>query len=81
MVLQLVKVVSMKAYEKTSSKETIISSGEVYDIDQCTDGIQVLRGRLGTGIPETELSWSAAGLVGTKVRWKDFSDASPGHNK
>ncbi|KAG9124451.1 hypothetical protein FRC07_011595, partial [Ceratobasidium sp. 392] len=65
-VLQLIKVVKIKAYEKTSAKETIISSGEVYDVDQCNDGIQVLRGELCSGPPETESSWSAAGLIENK---------------
>lgn len=64
----MVRVVRIKAYEKTCTKETIVSSGEVYDFDQCSDGIQVLRGQLSTGLPESESSWSAAGLAETKVR-------------
>ncbi|KAG9080617.1 hypothetical protein FRC06_006339 [Ceratobasidium sp. 370] len=63
---QLVKIVKVKAYEKTSAKETVISSGEVYDVDQHNGDMQVLRGQLGSGPPEAELSWSAAGLVETR---------------
>lgn len=66
--LQLVKITKIKAYEKTSVKETIISSGEVYDAEQRGDGVQVLRGELGNGAPGVELSWSAAGLIEMRVR-------------
>ncbi|QRV88614.1 hypothetical protein RhiJN_16632 [Ceratobasidium sp. AG-Ba] len=66
MVLQLVRVFRLQAYEHASTKETAISSGEVYDANQCGGGIQVLRGRLSTGLPETEMSWSVAGLAETK---------------
>ncbi|KAG9109208.1 hypothetical protein FRC07_008358 [Ceratobasidium sp. 392] len=64
--LQLVKHIMIKAYEKTSFKETIISAGEVYDVEQRGDGIQILRGELGNGAPGRELSWTAGGLVEMK---------------
>jgi hypothetical protein len=67
--LQLVKIIKIKAYEKTSYKEIVISSGEVYDVEQRGDGVQVLRGELGNGAPGRELSWSAGGFVDVKVRF------------
>lgn len=65
--LQLVKITKIKAYEKGSVKETIISSGEVYDSEQRGNGIQVLRGELGNSVPGAELSWSACGMIEMRV--------------
>ncbi|KAG8682654.1 hypothetical protein FRC09_016628, partial [Ceratobasidium sp. 395] len=45
---------------------TVISSAEVYDVDQCSNGIQILRGQLGSGPPGAEFSWSAADLIETR---------------
>ncbi|KAG9108945.1 hypothetical protein FRC07_008392 [Ceratobasidium sp. 392] len=64
--LQLIKHIMIKAYEKASFKETIISAGEVYDVEQRGDGLQILRGELGNGAPGRELSWTAGGLVEMK---------------
>ncbi|KAG9091000.1 hypothetical protein FRC06_000785 [Ceratobasidium sp. 370] len=64
--LQLIKHIRIKAYERNSSKETVISAGEVYDVEQRGDGIQILRGELGNGAPGRELSWTAGGLVEIK---------------
>ncbi|CAE6443007.1 unnamed protein product [Rhizoctonia solani] len=61
--LQLIKVTRIKAYEKTSLKEVILAAGEVYDSEELGNGVQVLRGELGNGVPGTELSWLAAGVV------------------
>ncbi|KAG8746103.1 hypothetical protein FRC10_006206 [Ceratobasidium sp. 414] len=65
--LQLIKHIKVKAYEKTSTKETVISAGEVYDVEQRGDGVQILRGELGNGAPGRELSWTAGGLVEIRV--------------
>ncbi|QRV88587.1 hypothetical protein RhiJN_16605 [Ceratobasidium sp. AG-Ba] len=64
--LQLVKQLRIKAYEKMSYKETVISSGEVYDAEQIGDGAQILRGELGNGVPGRESSWTAAGVLEVK---------------
>ncbi|CAE6453757.1 unnamed protein product [Rhizoctonia solani] len=56
-------VTRIKAYEKTSLKEVILAAGEVYDSEELGNGVQVLRGELGNGVPGTELSWLAAGVV------------------
>ncbi|CAE6495479.1 unnamed protein product [Rhizoctonia solani] len=61
--LQLVKVTRIKAYEKASLKEVVLAAGEVYDSEEPGNGVQVLRGELGNGVPGSELSWSAAGVV------------------
>ncbi|CAE6536625.1 unnamed protein product [Rhizoctonia solani] len=61
--LQLVKVTRIKAYEKTSLKEVVLAAGEVYDSEELGNGVQVLHGELGNGLPGAELSWSAGGVV------------------
>ncbi|KAG8732427.1 hypothetical protein FRC10_000921, partial [Ceratobasidium sp. 414] len=65
-ILQLVKVVKIKAYEKTSVTEMVISSGEVYNVDHISNSMQVLHGQLGSSLPEAESSWLATGLVETR---------------
>ncbi|KAB5593916.1 hypothetical protein CTheo_2642 [Ceratobasidium theobromae] len=61
--LQLIKVVKLKAYDKSLLKEIVISSGEVYDSEQLRAGEHVLHGELGSGAPGTELSWSADNII------------------
>ncbi|KAJ1306559.1 hypothetical protein OPQ81_007560 [Rhizoctonia solani] len=61
--LQLVKVTRIKVYEKSSLKEVVLAAGEVYDSEELGNGMQILRGELGNGVPGAELSWSAAGVV------------------
>ncbi|CAE7179209.1 unnamed protein product [Rhizoctonia solani] len=61
--LQLVKITRIKAYEKTSLKEVVLAAGEVYDSEERGNGVQILRGELGNGVPGSELSWLAAGVL------------------
>ncbi|KAG8687471.1 hypothetical protein FRC11_007169, partial [Ceratobasidium sp. 423] len=61
--LRLVKITIMKAPQNTSRKEEVLASGEVYDLEEPGSGVRVLRGELGNGLPGSELSWSAAGVV------------------
>ncbi|CAE6409438.1 unnamed protein product, partial [Rhizoctonia solani] len=37
--------------------------GEVYDSEERGNGVQILRGELGNGVPGSELSWLAAGVL------------------
>ncbi|CUA69814.1 hypothetical protein RSOLAG22IIIB_04066 [Rhizoctonia solani] len=64
--LQLVKRTTISSPHQTSVKEKTLAFGEVYNIEEMGNGVQVLRGELGNGAPGTELSWSAAGVVEVK---------------
>ncbi|CAE6446712.1 unnamed protein product [Rhizoctonia solani] len=64
MVLQLVKVTRIKALQKTICKEEILASGETHAPDDLGNGLRILRGEVGTGLPGAELAWSAAEAIG-----------------
>ncbi|CAE6468807.1 unnamed protein product, partial [Rhizoctonia solani] len=64
--LQLLKITRIKAYEKTSLKEVVIAAGEVFELEEPGDGVQILRGELGNGIPGAEFTWSAGEVAEVK---------------
>ncbi|KAH7338376.1 hypothetical protein B0J17DRAFT_662279 [Rhizoctonia solani] len=61
--LQLVKITRIKAPPQASLKEEVLSFGEVYHTEEPGNGVRALRGELGSGVPGSELSWSAGGIV------------------
>ncbi|CAE6339976.1 unnamed protein product [Rhizoctonia solani] len=61
--LELVKVAVIRVPQRASSKEKVLASGEVYDSEQPGNGVCVLRGELGNGLPGAEFSWSIAETI------------------
>lgn len=64
---QLVKVTAVKSPQRTSRKEEVLAYGEVFDSEEPGNGVRVLHGELGKGVPRAELSWSAAGAIEVRV--------------
>ncbi|KAJ1305114.1 hypothetical protein OPQ81_000151 [Rhizoctonia solani] len=62
--LQLVKVIIVKVNQNSSHrKAAVLAYGEVYESEEPGNGVRVLRGELGSGVPGAELSWSAKGII------------------
>ncbi|KAF8754526.1 hypothetical protein RHS01_06084 [Rhizoctonia solani] len=54
--LQLFKVTTTQVPQGTLSKEEVLASGNAYDLEQPGNGVQVLRGELGSGVLGAEHS-------------------------
>ncbi|QRW20674.1 hypothetical protein RhiXN_05663 [Rhizoctonia solani] len=65
--LQLFKVTTTQVPQGTLSKEEVLASGNAYDLEQPGNGVQVLRGELGSGVLGAEHSWSVGEMIQIKV--------------